>query len=53
MKIAKAISFLYLAFIVLTMLSEGVWGMFRTIGWFGNIMITVAIIIVVQKDHKK
>lgn len=49
MKTAKIISWIYLAMIVLMILMKGIPGMFDTIGWVGNGLITVAIIIVVQR----
>ena len=50
MKIAKIIACIYIASIVLMILMKGIPGMFNTIGTIGSLLITVAIIIVVQKE---
>lgn len=50
MKTAKLISWIYLIFIVLLILMKGIPGMFNTIGWVGNGLITIAIIVVVQQE---
>ena len=50
MKTAKIIAWIYLAVIILIILMKGIPGMFNSIGWVGNGLITIAIIIVVQKE---
>lgn len=51
MKAAKIISWIYLIFIIILVLEKGLPGTFNTIGWIGNGLITIAIIIVIQKEH--
>lgn len=44
----RTLSFVYIGILVLIMLSEGIWGMFKTIGTIGNILLMVAIAGAVQ-----
>ncbi|MDD7913192.1 hypothetical protein [Polaribacter ponticola] len=46
--IAEVLSWIYLFFIILMILQKGVSNTFSTIGWIGDGLITIAIIIVIQ-----
>lgn len=50
MKIAKLIAWIYLVSIVLMILMKGIPAMSNTIGGIGGVLITVAIVIVLQKE---